>query len=107
VAVDDAGQDVLAGTIDYARICRGVEILADGRDLAIAHEHVGVLQRAVRDGDHGRVANERFRRRRLLRPCDLERKSADDGNQQESGDELFHVAPPWSAPPWWRFGKTY
>src|ERR1043165_4184203 len=42
MAVDDAWHDVLAGAVDDARV-RGVEILADRGDLAVAQEYVRVL----------------------------------------------------------------
>ena len=78
MAVDDARHDVFAGAVDYARVRRGVEILADSRNLAVAQKHVGVLQRAVRDGEHGRVANERFGRGWSLRACGVNRQRGDD-----------------------------
>ncbi len=60
MAVDDAGHDVLAGAVDDARVGGSVQVLADRGDLAVAQQHVGVLKRAPRDGEHGRVADQRL-----------------------------------------------
>ena len=58
-----------------ARVCGRVEVLADGGDLAVAQKHVGVLKRAVRDGEHSRIADQRFRRCWPLRACSADRQT--------------------------------
>ena len=45
-------------SIDHARVLRGLEVLADSGDLAVTQEHIGVLKRALRDGEHGGVADQ-------------------------------------------------
>lgn len=67
MGVDDAGHYELACAVDDARIRGGVEILSDACDLAVTQKHVCVFERTARDGEHRRVANERFRRRLSLR----------------------------------------
>src|SRR5262249_23215917 len=58
VTVDDAGHYILSGGIDNASIRGSVQILADGGDLAIAYQHVGVLKHTFSDREHSGVTNE-------------------------------------------------
>lgn len=81
MAVDDAGHDKLAGAVDDARVGGSVEVLSDTCNLAVAQQHVRVLQRAARDGEHGGVADERLLRRLSLRARQAHRNRGDDGNK--------------------------
>ncbi len=89
MAVDDARHDVLACTVDDARVCRRIEVFPDSRDFAVTQEHVRVLQRAARDGEHSGVADQRLGRCLFLR-AGAYRQRRDDGDEKKFGDESFH-----------------
>ena len=62
MGVDDAGHHKLACAVDDARVCGSVEILPDAGNLAVANQHICIRKRAARDGEYGRVANQRLLR---------------------------------------------
>ena len=48
--IDNARHHKLARAVDDARVRGSIEILSDAGNLAVTEEHVGVLERATRDG---------------------------------------------------------
>ena len=97
MAIDDTGHEVLAAGVDNFRIRRRLQILADGRDLSTTDQHVGVLQSAVRDRQHGRIANQSLRRigtLLLLRSRAFQTEPAKCGGEQDRESQPFHVSAP-------------
>src|SRR5690349_18703256 len=90
MAVDDAGHDELARAVDDARVGRSVKVLSDACNLAVAQKHVGVFQRAARDGEHRRIADERLLRRLFLRARCVQWQRGYNCKKEEFGDESFH-----------------
>ena len=55
------GMTYLPVRVDHLRARGRAEILADLRDLAVLQQQVGVLELALRDGEHRRVLDQRRR----------------------------------------------
>ena len=72
MGVDDAGRDVLAGAVDLHGAVRRHEGRADFRDLAVADQHVRVIQLAalVQRPHRGVPDDEMFRLRRCAFPAE-------------------------------------
>ena len=58
VDVDDARRDPLALRIHARRACGRLQARADGDDLAVLQQHVGILQARAGAGEHGRAGDE-------------------------------------------------
>lgn len=58
VHIDDAGGHPLAGAVDTAHVCGRLERLAHRSHLAIAQQHVGIVQPLAGAGEHGGVLDQ-------------------------------------------------